>query len=350
MRIQEILNDIKEKKIAIDDVVTSYSSKKESHKSSWPHLLKCQLSHMGIESKVLTKNDNIHEYDVWLISLPMEFQGTFNLFGGATEDVAERVKRIKDFKGTIYILNHDMPDIGDFIKSREKGACESWKEFNSDEYTQISKSIQRIDLILDSDTFIYGDSHCVSVYEPGANISRNDGQTLYGFLNKRNEFSFPKGTRNLVLYMGNIDIRHHIFRQKDPMESLRELVKQYVEFVKELKEIHKIESVTLVDLLPIEHEERKIPKTGWYKGSPYFGTRQQRADAVKEFNKLLNEYSYAYDYTVISWPKEWYVMDPEKYAEEYMEKPGSVHLSRSSYLYDFETGKSNRKTKIVALF
>jgi len=348
--IYDILSKIRGKKIAIDDVVTTYSPKKESHKSSWPYLLSSQLKSVGLMSDVLAKNDDINRYDVWLISLPMEFQGTFNLFGGANEETASRIKRLSKFKGQIYILNQDMPDMGAFIESRMNAACDEWKEMDPQTYTDLSKKIERIDLILKSDTFIYGDSHSVSVYEPGANISRNDGQTLHGFLKRKEEFTYPPGTKRIILYMGNIDVRHHIFRQENPMQALENLVKRYVEFAKELQEVHGMEYVGLVDLLPVEHEDRKIPKTGWYKGTPFFGTRQQRADAVKQFNKLLNLFSYEYGHDVISWPKEWYVLDPDKYAKEYMEKPGSVHLSRSAYHYDFETGIKNRKMRTPVLF
>lgn len=350
LSIYDVLPNIRGKRIAIDDVVTTYSPKKESHKSSWPYLLSSQLRSVGLMSDVLAKNDDINKYDVWFISLPMEFKGTFNLFGGANDETALRIKRLSQFKGQIYILNQDMPDIGAFLQSRMNAASDEWKKLDPIEYTEISKKIQRVDLVLDSDTFIFGDSHSVSVYEPGSNISRNDGQTLHGFLKKKDSFSYPPGTKRVILYMGNIDVRHHIFRQDDPMESLRELVKRYVEFAKELKRVHGMEYVGLVDLLPVEHEGRKIPKTGWYKGSPFFGSRQQRADAVREFNKLLNLYSYEYDYDVISWPKEWYVLDPDKYAAQCMEKPGSVHLSRSAYQYDFETGTKNKKMRTSVLF
>lgn len=348
--IYQVLPLLQGKKIAIDDVVTTYSPKKESHKSSWPYLLSSQLRNVGLMTDVLSKNDDIMKYEVWLISLPMEFQGTFNLFGGATEEVAQRVKRLMEFKGKIYILNHDMPDIGEFVQSRMKGACEQWKSLDPVIYTEISKLIERVDVILESDTFIYGDSHAVSVYEPGANISRNDGQTLHGFLKKKDEFSFPDGTERIVFYMGNIDVRHHIFRQPDPMASVSDLVKRYAEFAAELKQKYEMNYVALVELLPIEHENRKIPKTGWYKGSPFFGSRQQRSEAVKLFNRLINEFSRDYGYDVISWPKEWYLMDPEKYADDYMERPGSVHLSRSSYIYDFDTGVKRNKIRTTALF
>lgn len=348
--IYDVLNDLRGKRVAIDDVVTTFSSRKESHKSSWPYLIRMQLRSIGIQSDVLSKSDDIHGYDVWLISLPMEFKGTFNLFGGATEEVAARIRRLSEFQGQIYILNQDMPDVGAFVQSRMKSACDSWKELDPQVYTDISNKIQRVDLLLESDTFIYGDSHSVSVYEPGANISRNDGQTLHGFLKRADRFDPPEGTKRIILYMGNIDVRHHIFRQEDPMAALDGLVRRYALFAKHLKFSPTTEYVGLVHLLPVEHEERRIPKTGWYKGTPFAGTRKQRSDAVKEFNRLLDELSVDHGYDVISWPKEWYSMDPEKFAEQCMEKPGSVHLSRSAYQYDFETGKKMRKLSQPVLF
>lgn len=350
LSIYDVLGNLRGKRIAIDDVVTTYSPKRESHKSSWPYLLSSQLRSLGLVSDVLAKNDDINRYDIWLISLPMEFQGTFNLFGGANEETALRIKRLSQFKGKIYILNQDMPDIGAFIQSRMNAACDEWKRLVPQEYTDISNRVERVDLILESDTFIYGDSHSVSVYEPGANISRNDGQTLHGFLKRADRFDPPEGTKRIILYMGNIDVRHHIFRQEDPMAALDGLVRRYALFAKHLKFAPSIEYVGLVHLLPVEHEKRRIPKTGWYKGTPFAGTRQQRSDAVKEFNRLLDELSTDHGYDVISWPKEWYSLSPEMFAEQCMEKPGSVHLSRSSYQYDFETGIKNRKMKTTALF
>lgn len=346
MQIHEILRSLKGKRVAIDDVVTSYSRKKDSHKSSWPHLLKCQLSGLGVKADVLSKDSDVHGYDVWLISLPMEFQGTFNLFGGATEEVAARIRRLSDFKGKVFILNHDMPDIGAFVQSRMKSACDSWKDLDPKKYTEISRSIQRVDLVLKSDTFVYGDSHSVSVYVPGANISRNDGQTLHGFLKKRDEFSFPEGTKNIVFYMGNIDVRHHIFRQPEPISSLTFLLNEYMDFVQQLREDRGIEKVTLVSLLPVEHEERRIPKTGWYKGTPFYGSLKDRRSAVKMFNSALEMCADEFGYDVIHWPDEWYDMDPKKYADTCMERPGSVHLSREFYQYDFDTVKKNERMSV----
>ena len=118
-------------KIAIDDVVTTFSDKKTSHKSSWTYMLKHQLNHVGLDCDVLTKNDNVHDYDAWFIVLPMEFQGSYNLFGGAQDDTAMRMQRLLDFAGPIFCINREMPDIGKFAESRMKSCSQMWSELDT---------------------------------------------------------------------------------------------------------------------------------------------------------------------------------------------------------------------------
>ena len=100
VNIYDVLGDLKNKSIAIDDVVTTYSSKKTSHKSAWAYLLASQLKSLGLDVKVISKSDDIHKFDIWLVALPMEFGGSYNLFGGATDEPAARIQRFIDFKGS----------------------------------------------------------------------------------------------------------------------------------------------------------------------------------------------------------------------------------------------------------
>ena len=88
-------------------------------------------------------------------------------------------------------------------------------------------------------------------------------------------------------------------------------------------------------------EGRRIPKTGWYKDAPFAGSQEHRALCVKVFNSEVDRLSKEYGFGVISWPKDWYDTNPETFAKTYMEKPGSVHLSREFYQYDFKTNKEN---------
>ena len=346
--IYDIKDSLIGKKVAIDDVVTTYSSKPESHKSAWTYLLMSQLKSLGIDATVLTKDANVHNYEVWLVALPMEFQGSYNLFGGANDETAIRMQRLIDFKGSVYCLNRQMPDIGAFAKSRMNACTEIWKNLDVETLSTKSVETQTIDLTLKSDTFVLGDSHSVSVYVPGSNISRNDGKTLFGVIKEGMTTYIPEGTKHLITYFGNIDVRHHLCRQPDPVKATEDLVKNYVEHLKSLN----IPKISAVKLLPIDHEERRIPKTGFYKGTPFYGSLEKRLEICRIFNQKLSIYLSEAGYELIEWPAEWYQLSPKDYADMYMEKPGSVHLSRKYYQYDFETGKKNPelKQKVTSLF
>jgi len=347
-KIQEIKDQLKGKKIAIDDVVTNYSSKMASHKSSWAYLLQSQLNHIGLDVEVLDKSGNIHDYDVWLVALPMEFAGSYNLFGGATDEPADRIKRFLDFKGPIYILNREMPDVGAFVMSRIKSCSEKWAALDAEKITQRCESIETIDLKMETGTFVLGDSHSISVYPTGADISRNDGMTLFGVMKEGMDKYIPEGTKHLITYFGNIDVRHHICRQSMPVGSAQRLAIDYINHLKSLN----IEKITIHTLLPIEFEGRRIPKTGWYKGTPFAGTQQHRTEVMKTFNHKVKELGKEAGFEVLDWPSHWFSENPEEFAKNYMEKPGSVHLSREFYYWDWNTGEKNNKLikKTLSLF
>ena len=346
--VNNILESLKDKKIAIDDVVTTFSDKKTSHKSAWTYMMKHQLNYLGLDCDVLTKNDDVSQYDVWLVALPMEFQGSYNLFGGAQDDTAMRMQRLIDFPGRVFCLNREMPDIGKFAESRMKSCSQMWSELDTKRLSEICASTATLDLTLESDTFVLGDSHSVSAYKPGANISRNDGKTLYGVLKEGMQNYIPQGTRHLISYFGNIDVRHHLCRQADPIYSATELAKNYVSHLKDLN----IPQITVVGLLPIEYEDRRIPKTGWHKGTPFIGSQKERTEVMKAFNATLKEKCLEKGWEFKEWPEHWFTAHPKEFADTYMEKPGSVHLSRQYYHYDFDSGEENGelKQKVLSLF
>jgi len=341
VKISEILESFAGKTVAIDDVVTTFSNRESSHKSAWTYMLASQLKSMGITATVLTKHDNVHDFDVWMVALPMEFAGSYNLFGGANDEPAARIQRLLDYKGQLYCINREAPKVGEFVESRLKSCSDNWKALDIPRLNNICENIETIDLTLDSSTFILGDSHSVSVYIPGSNISRNDGKTLYGIMKEGMNTYIPEGTEHLITYFGNIDIRHHLCRQGNPLESVRTLVLDYFKHLKNHKIILNINKIEVVKLLPIEFEGRRIPKTGWYKDAPFAGTQIERNELMELFNSEVDRLAEEYGFGVISWPSSWYETSPESFAKKYMEKPGSVHLSREFYQYDFKTNKEN---------
>ena len=341
INISEILESFAGKTIAIDDVVTTFSDREASHKSAWTYMLASQLKSIGIDATVLTKHDNIHDFDVWMIALPMEFAGSYNLFGGANDEPAARIQRLLDYKGQLYCINREAPKVGAFVESRLKSCSDNWQALDVPRLNNICENIKTIDLTLDSSTFILGDSHSVSVYVPGANISRNDGKTLFGIMKEGMDTYIPKGTDHLISYFGNIDVRHHLCRQDNPLDSVKKLVADYFEHLKTLN----IKKIEVVKLLPIEFEGRRIPKTGWYKDAPFAGTQNERTQLMEVFNDEVDRLSIEYGFGAISWPSSWYETNPEAFAKKYMERPGSVHLSREFYQYNFITNKENQSLK-----
>ena len=78
---------------------------------------------------------------------------------------------------------------------------------------------------------------------------------------------------------------------------------------------------------PIEFEERKLPKTGYYKDKPFWGSREERINALNQWIANMD----ALGMKRVEYPEEWLTMDSEKYAKDHMESTSSVHLSPESY-------------------
>jgi hypothetical protein len=174
---------------------------------------------------------------------------------------------------------------------------------------------------------VRGDSHSLSVWRPGFGLDRTDGKTLFGFLKDADSLvdTWNEKYDEVVLYFGNIDLRFHLMRQEQPFSATVKLFTQYVEFAKRLN------NVTLVNLLPVEHESRKLPGTGLYLKQPYFGTRQERMELWETANKIMNESGL----NTIKWPEEWVDQDGTKMFE-YMEPKQSVHLKPKYYMFSNE--------------
>jgi hypothetical protein len=78
---------------------------------------------------------------------------------------------------------------------------------------------------------------------------------------------------------------------------------------------------------PVEHEERKLPKSGYYKGKPFYGSQAERAQLVRDIRSFMLEEGT----NPVLYPEEWLDLPPQVYAEQCMEKPQSVHLSPTVY-------------------
>ena len=109
---------------------------------------------------------------------------------------------------------------------------------------------------------------------------------------------------------------------------------------------------------PIEHECRRLPKTGNYKGQPFWGTAEERMQVREVFNQALRTLQTKFGgFKIIRWPEEYshkeeitlpldklsgvFKTYPEKQITfkpgmlrfDVMEKPHSVHIAPTYYLW-----------------
>lgn len=335
-------------KIGVCPLVGRLSPRDTSHKAAWAFMLANQIKNEGYDNvEVISgRNESWNDYDVILIEHGMEFKGTFNIFGGANDDLYHQINRIFD-GARMYSYGVDMPSIKTLIEKRYKTGSDLFKTLDSrkDEIDQICQDIPRIDLINRTDKMCFGDSHSFSQYEPGYMVSRNDGLTLYG-ATKRDEDTpgFERWVDSPVsvlrTYLGNIDIRHHLMRRDDPMASAEELISRYEKELLYLQGNGIAKEIEVVHVLPIEDESRKLPKTGYYDGTPFYGSWQERTDLSLKLNQLIDQMCERNGWRSMPHADQFFD-DEGKLPFDVMEKPKSVHIARRYYRWDFEQNKPN---------
>lgn len=316
-------------RVGIDLIGGKLSSSYNSHKAAWAHVRKRQLEDEWGEVEVLA-GESWDDFDLIYLYHGMEFKGSLNLFGGASEENAKFFERLVDPKPVLISLDIPMPDYGELCSSR-KTADDYWKQID---WSKVSETCKKIDWIRHpkiTTKVVMGDSHSFSAYQPGYMTFRKDGRTLRGVLRKtlENELKehYPEldlsSLTHLTLYFGNIDVRHHLCRTSDPCKEVDILLEEYERQIIDLN----IPNIELVKLLPIEPETRRIPKTGFFEGTAFFGTREERQKVVDYFNEKLEQLCIKNNFSFFKFDDIIYKVDPETYMKDYMEKPKNVHLS-----------------------
>lgn len=296
-----------------------------SHVRGWSQVWAEQLE-ADIDHKC---SANILNADLVYIEHGVNFGGTLNLFGGATEDIFNRINNLVQCAKVIS-LDFDMPNWGEQLRSRIGAPTtydkidEAWCDGLSAWCKQIPSFKQEQIYWLDGVSV--GDSHTPAFSRGKDVVLRENGKTLFGTLKRglKNEFRGMHIPSNTITFsLGSIDVRHHLLRHEDKLEDL---IKEYIKQGKEIE--HEFNSdVWYCAPVPVEYEARKLPKSGYYKGTPFYGSRQERLDLTFRFIELLNKYSGK----VVMPPEDWYYMDGEKYAKKYMENSSSVHISPEYY-------------------
>lgn len=173
-----------------------------------------------------------------------------------------------------------------------------------------------------------GDSHSVAFSSPGAACLKHDGKTCFGA--SKTMFDglvgdVPLRGRDVTISLGSIDIRHHLLRHGDVDFQIDALTSSLAAWAERLS--REGASVSIAAPVPVEFEGRRIPKTGFFEGTPFYGSREDRLAATMTWIKMLTSKTRS----VIAPPMDWYAMDGEEFAREHMELSSSVHIGPHRY-------------------
>jgi len=300
----------------------------KSHVRGWDmHWAEC------LKAQIALKDSDLTQASVLYWSHGVNFSGGLNLFGGVSEDIVKRIEQIVDHKGLLVSLDVPMPNYADQLRKR-LGQATCHHALTScliDAFeAKLATSQTLTQASLGSIVVTIGDSHSTAFAPVGSTVLRTNGQTLYGALKDGKIIhqldSLDVGLERVTLVYGSIDIRHHIGRQHTPLSSIEGLCNQYAKLVRQIKGEYLCD-VEVAAPVPVEHEGRKLPQTGYYKGTAFSGSRTQRLGWTMHFIDQMQSHCIA----VAQPPMDWYTMDGEEYAKTYMEMGGSVHIAPMFY-------------------
>jgi hypothetical protein len=258
-----------------------------------------------------------NEYERLYILEGVNYQeNTFNFIGGPQPEHRAKLEAMTKFKGLLIAVNVPI-DLNVFNK--RFGLDYQFPTINCIDFARLHSDTTR--------KLVRGDSHSLSVWRPGFGLDRTDGKTLFGFLKDTDSLieKWNEKYDETVTYFANIDLRFHLMRQPDPKQATKDLFTRYVEFSSKLK------NNTIVGLLPVENESRKLPGTGLYLKKPFFGTRNERMELREIAHDIIKSSGQKY----YMWPDQWIDEDGTKMFE-YMEPKQSVHLKPKYYMFSNE--------------
>jgi hypothetical protein len=286
--------------------------KKNSHGYGWARTWAENLN-VGI-------NHDADPVEILYLDHGVNFGGSINLFGGFDEKLKQRVDNFL-LADKVYSLDIDMPEYGNMLAKRKDCPDKDWCARVQD---KCDGAQTMLSTDLDTDWLTIGDSHTAAFAPEGSMVIKTNGLTLNGMI--KNNFQYVldhmakcNNLKGITLVFGNIDLRHHICR----------LGIDYRDMWIELKRFGDSLPIPVEYAVPwpIEFEGRKLPKTGYYKGQPFWGSYYERSQALAGIIETMDMISM----NKIMYPNEWLMMNPEVYAKEKMEGTSSVNISPECY-------------------
>jgi len=312
---------------------THISNNIASHRAAQGMIYADMVEESGKEVKVNKTGDialDYNAYDEMYVYHGNDWGGTLNLFGGMKNyGSIDNLIAYSYFTGTVYSMGIKHPVYSEMLMKRiVDGVHQDWHNVNWDNLKRIEQTAITVNRFIDHPNVVAGDSHAICMYRRGWNCNSVPFKTLHGALNQGLEtFLYKQDLENVEFYFGNIDIRHHLCRQDNPYRATEELVERYVEQLNRISV--NVDSVGVYEPLLIENESRVLPKTGNYKGTPFFGSWKLRNECRLIFIMTLKDLCKG-KVRLIKWTDHMANAAGEL-DFQYMEKPKSVHLSRDSY-------------------
>ena len=310
-------------KKAIIGITSNPPQRMSSHTAGWANKW-CELT--GAEALTDWSFQDLKEYDSVAIWNDINGEpGKLNLFGFKPDnEVGEKIQ---------YRINEITEAIHDGVAVWQLDYHQTWHHSLTKRGLWTPPVFDDIPSIQQykygTEGIVIGDSHSISVAPTGWAVNRNDGQTLYGAL-KKGLSNFETGNLKPVIFkFGDIDLRHHIMRQDNHWASVYELV---VEYHKQVNELPYEAYVVLA--MPQVEDDRKIPKTGYYKGEPFYGDLQDRQTMTYRFNNLLRLH---FGDKVLDPYSDLFNNDSNYLDQSKMEAGGSFHLAPHSYPTEYMT-------------
>jgi hypothetical protein len=227
----------------------------------------------------------------------------------------------------VYSLWIDHPKYSEMLEPRLNGEIHpDWHKVDWENLKYIENNAITVREIETVNRAVAGDSHAICMYRPGWFVNSVPFKTLHGALKEGLQTFIQPHHEIAEFYFGNIDVRHHLCRQTDPEAATRDLANRYYTQLSQLD----LAKVYAYELLPIENESRVLPKTGYYKGTPFYGSWEDRNKCRLIFKDEMRKLCAQGSVNFIEWVDP-LLNDRGELDFECMEKPKSVHLSRNSY-------------------
>ena len=317
--------------ILVTSPFTPVSSNIHSHRAAQAAIYAEQLS-AEFGNVHLDRTGDIHpdpgSFDQVYTYHGNDWFGSLNLFGGMKNySNIDKLIRYSKLKAPVYSLWIDHPKYSEMLKPRLDGDIHpDWHLVDWENLKKLEDTAITIREIETTNRAVAGDSHAICMYRPGWFVNSVPFKTLHGAIKEGLKTFIEPHHEIAEFYFGNIDVRHHLCRRPNPEQAARDLAKKYYEQLYQLD----LAKVYAYELLPIEHESRILPKTGYYKGTPFYGLWEQRNKCRLVFKDEMKKLCAQGGVNFIEW------VDPllNERGEldfECMEKPKSVHLSRNSY-------------------